>query len=164
MTDITINNSDGDAEAANTDGFDIGDSTGVTITGATVYNQDDCLAVNSGTSIIFSGGYCSGGHGLSIGSVGGRSDNVVSDVTIESSSVVDSQNGVRIKTVYDATGSVKGVTYSDITLSGITKYGIVIEQDYENGSPTGTPTTGVPVSPLRPQSDWETNLSYRSRV
>lgn len=56
--------------------------------------------------------------------------------------------GVRIKTVYDATGSVTGVTYKDITLSGITDYGIVIEQDYENGSPTGTPTTGVPITDL----------------
>jgi polygalacturonase len=35
---------------------------------------------------------------------------------------------VRIKTVYGATGSVSGVTYSGITLSNITKYGIVIEQ------------------------------------
>lgn len=56
--------------------------------------------------------------------------------------------GVRIKTVYDATGSVNNVTYKDITLSGITKYGIVIEQDYENGSPTGTPTAGVPITDL----------------
>lgn len=62
--------------------------------------------------------------------------------------VSNSQNGVRIKTVSGATGSVSGVTYSDITLSGITFYGIVIEQDYENGSPTGTPTTGVPISDL----------------
>ncbi len=80
--------------------------------------------------------------------MGGRSDNTVEDVTIESSTVKDSQNGVRIKTVYDATGTVKSVTYKDITLSGITKYGIVIEQDYENGSPTGTPTTGVPITDL----------------
>lgn len=42
----------------------------------------------------------------------------------------------------------QGVTYKDITLSGITKYGIVIEQDYENGSPTGTATTGVPITGL----------------
>ena len=34
------------------------------------------------------------------------------------------------------------------TLSGITEYGIVIKQDYENGSPTGTPTTGVPITGL----------------
>jgi galacturan 1,4-alpha-galacturonidase len=109
--------------------------------------------------------------GLSIGSVGGRSDNTVQTVTISSSTVKNSENGVRIKTVYGATGSVSGVTYKDITLSGITKYGIVIEQDYEvcqipshhqkkkkkntmlsenpqNGSPTGTPTTGVPITGL----------------
>ena len=80
--------------------------------------------------------------------MGGRSDNTVSGVTITASSISNSQNGVRIKTVYDATGSVSNVTYSDITLSGITNYGIVIEQDYENGSPTGTPTTGVPITDL----------------
>ena len=40
------------------------------------------------------------------------------------------------------------VTYKEITLSNIAKYGIVIEQDYENGSPTGTPTTGVPITAL----------------
>ena len=47
--DITINNIDGDTLGANTDGFDIGSSTEITITGANVYNQDDCVAVNSGT-------------------------------------------------------------------------------------------------------------------
>ena len=51
VTDMTIDNSDGDTDdlGANTDGFDIGDSTSVVITGANVYNQDDCVAVNSGT-------------------------------------------------------------------------------------------------------------------
>jgi galacturan 1,4-alpha-galacturonidase len=72
----------------------------------------------------------------------------VKTVTISSSTIKDSQNGVRIKTVYGATGSVSGVTYKDITLSGITKYGVVIEQDYQNGSPKGTPTTGVPITGL----------------
>jgi polygalacturonase len=92
------------------------------------------VAVNSGTNYYFTGLSCTGGHGLSIGSVGGRSDNTVSNVTFASSSVSNSQNGVRIKTVYGATGTVSGVTYSGITLSGITNYGVVIEQDYENGS------------------------------
>ncbi|KAI6089041.1 endopolygalacturonase [Hypoxylon rubiginosum] len=149
LQDVTIDNSDGDSAGGhNTDAFDVGSSDGVKILGAVVKNQDDCLAINSGSNIEFSGGSCSGGHGLSIGSVGGRSDNDVSNVYISSSSISDSQNGVRIKTVYDATGSVNNVTYTDITLSNITKYGIVIEQDYENGSPTGTPTTGVPITDL----------------
>lgn len=150
LSDITIDNkdgdatdSDGDALGHNTDAFDVGDSSDVTISGATIYNQDDCLAINSGTGITFTGGYCSGGHGLSIGSVGGRSDNTVENVVIENSQVVNSMNvsfmrihimtrlirllqGIRIKTVSGATGSVKNITYSGITVSDITDYGIVI--------------------------------------
>ncbi|KAL9618542.1 MAG: hypothetical protein Q9160_006726 [Pyrenula sp. 1 TL-2023] len=152
LSGITIDNSAGDSQGGhNTDAFDVGSSDSVTISGANVKNQDDCLAINSGTNIKFTGGTCSGGHGLSIGSVGGRDDNTVSGVTISDSSISNSQNGVRIKTVYGATGSVSGVTYSNIKLSGITSYGIVIEQDYENGSPTGTPTAGVPITGLTVQ-------------
>lgn len=78
--------------------------------------------------------------------MGGRSDNTVKNVTIQDSTVTDSDNGIRIKTVYDATGSVSDITYSNIQLSKIAKYGIVIQQDYENGSPTGDPSTGVPIT------------------
>ncbi|KAI9708182.1 MAG: Polygalacturonase 1 [Bogoriella megaspora] len=155
ISGVTIDNTAGDAAGSdgkalghNTDAFDIGSSTGVTITGATVKNQDDCVAINSGSDITFTKGSCSGGHGLSIGSVGGRDDNDVSNVIFSDSTVSNSQNGVRIKTVSGATGSVKNVTYSGITLSGITSYGVIVEQDYENGSPTGTPTDGVPVTGL----------------
>ncbi|EME46541.1 glycoside hydrolase family 28 protein [Dothistroma septosporum NZE10] len=155
VKDVTLDNSagdklnsDGDALGHNTDAFDIGSSTGVYISGANVKNQDDCLAINSGTDISFTDGSCSGGHGLSIGSVGGRSDNNVANIYIADNTISDSDNGVRIKTVYDATGSVKNVTYSGITLSNIAKYGIVVEQDYENGSPTGSPTSGVPITDL----------------
>nr|Q5B508.2 RecName: Full=Endopolygalacturonase B; AltName: Full=Pectinase B; AltName: Full=Polygalacturonase B; Flags: Precursor [Aspergillus nidulans FGSC A4]ABF50868.1 endo-polygalacturonase [Aspergillus nidulans] len=148
ISDVTIDNSAGTSKGHNTDAFDIGSSTYITIDGATVYNQDDCIAINSGEHITFTNGYCSGGHGLSIGSVGGRSDNTVKSVTISNSKVVDSQNGVRIKTVYKATGSVTDVTFQDIELSGITKYGLIVEQDYENGSPTGTPTNGVEVEDI----------------
>jgi galacturan 1,4-alpha-galacturonidase len=147
--DVTLDNSLGDSEGGhNTDAFDVGSSDGVYISGANVKNQDDCLAINSGTNITFTGGTCSGGHGLSIGSVGGRSDNTVKTVRILNSQVTDSDNGIRIKTVYGATGSVSDVQYDSITLSNIAKYGIVIEQDYENGSPTGTPTDGVPITDL----------------
>ena len=55
---------------------------------------------------------------------------------------------MRIKTVNGATGSVTNVTYKDITLSNISEYGIVVEQNYENGSAEGTPTTGVPITNL----------------
>jgi polygalacturonase len=52
VSGVTIDGTAGNSLGANTDGFDIGSSTGVTITGANVANQDDCVAVNSGTVSI----------------------------------------------------------------------------------------------------------------
>ncbi|KAI1195509.1 glycoside hydrolase family 28 protein [Nemania serpens] len=149
VTNMVIDNSAGDSAGGhNTDAFDIGSSSGITIAGAKVYNQDDCVAVNSGTDITFSGGLCSGGHGLSIGSVGGRDDNTVENVTFKDSTVTKSANGIRIKAVAGATGTIKGVTYSGITLSDITGYGILIEQNYNGGDLHGSPTSGVPITDL----------------
>ncbi|KAI9300121.1 glycoside hydrolase [Cunninghamella echinulata] len=149
ISSINLNNKDGDTKGGhNTDAFDVGSSDDVTISDSTIYNQDDCLAVNSGTNIKFLRNYCSGGHGISIGSVGGRSNNVVNGVLVDGCSIVDSDNGIRIKTVYKATGSVENITYQHITLKNIQKNGIVIQGDYENGSPTGTPTGGVPIKSL----------------
>lgn len=58
---VSIDNTDGDVTDGghNTDAFDVGSSTGIIINKATVYNQDDCLAINSGEDITFSNGYCS---------------------------------------------------------------------------------------------------------
>ncbi|PSN70854.1 polygalacturonase [Corynespora cassiicola Philippines] len=150
ITDMTIDDSDGDANSLghNTDGFDIGTSSNVIITGAKVYNQDDCVAVNSGTDITFKNGLCSGGHGLSIGSVGGRSSNIVDTVTFSGSTVQSSTNGIRIKASVGKTGEIKGVTYSDITLKSISKYGILIEQNYDGGDLKGTATSGIPITGL----------------
>ena len=78
ISGITIDNRDGDSNGGkNTDAFDVGNSSNVTIQNCTVYNQDDCIAVNSGKNIYFLNNYCYNGHGISIGSVGGRSNNVV---------------------------------------------------------------------------------------
>jgi len=150
ITDVSIDNSDGDVVNGghNTDGFGVSNSNRVTITGANVRNQDDCFAMSSGMNIIFTRGYCSGGHGMSIGSIGGSSNNDVNNVTISSSTVTNSENGIRIKTNYNTTGSVSNVKFQDITLSTISKFGILIRQDYLNLGPTGTPTNGVPIKGL----------------
>ncbi|KUI61229.1 Endopolygalacturonase D [Cytospora mali] len=138
-------NSDGDELGHNTDAFDVSSVDGLYVSSATVYNQDDCVAVNSGSNILFENMYCSGGHGLSIGSV--DSGITISNVTFQDSTVINSQNACRIKT--DAGGSdstVSDITYSNIAVSGITDYAIDVQQDYENGSPTGDPTTGITIS------------------
>jgi len=91
----------------------------------------------------------SGGHGLSIGSVGGRDDNTVDTVTIESSTVTDSANGIRIKTVSGATGTVSGVDLQVHYHVWNHRLWYRYRQDYENGSShLETPTDGVPITDL----------------
>ncbi|KAJ3172007.1 hypothetical protein HDU88_006819 [Geranomyces variabilis] len=146
----THDNAAGDnAGGHNTDSMDIGASTNVVVSGAKFHSQDDCVAVNSGVGITFTGGSCIGGHGLSIGSVGkadSAAKNTVKNVVFADSTVANSQNGLRIKTIAGGKGSVSAITYRNIKLSNISKYGITIQQDYLNGGPTGKPTTGVPIS------------------
>ena len=57
--------SDGKAAGHNTDGFDCS-TTDLTIEDSVIMNQDDCLAINKGSNIVFQGNTCSGGHGISI--------------------------------------------------------------------------------------------------
>lgn len=155
LTRLHLDNSAGDAPNAasgglpaahNSDGFGIASCDGVTLTDSSVRNQDDCVAVTSGSRIAVRGMHCRGGHGLSVGSVGGKANNTVEGVLFADSRVVDSENGCRIKTNSGAaSGSVRDVTYRNITLSGISKYGIDLQQDYLNAGPTGMPTNGVRV-------------------
>ncbi len=132
FNNVRIDNSAGDAggKGDNTNGFDVGFSTSVHIAGAWVYTQDDCLAINSGSDIAFTGGTCAGPtHGFSIGSVGGSTHNNISSIMISDSKVSGGDNGILIKTVQGAKGSSSGVTFSDIELEDIQQYGIVIVQD-----------------------------------
>ena len=166
MNGVTVNNKDGDSKGGhNTDAFDVGDSSQITISGATVYNQDDCLAVNSGTDITFTGGYCSGGHGLSIGSVGGRDNNVVDtefeievptdisldlDVFSSSVEVKEVRGRQRIHTfsggvdIGDAWGSLDIETFSGgITASLGNSVGGRLDFDSFSGSPSWTPISVI---------------------
>ncbi|CAN9197847.1 unnamed protein product [Alternaria alternata] len=155
---MTIDNKSGNSLPANkmphnTDGFDIGASSNIVIDGAIVDNQDDCVAINSGTGITFQNGQCNGGHGLSVGSVGHGSStasNTVSNVQFLNNKISNSSNGIRVKSFVDGKGSIDKVTYKGITLSGITKYGILIEQNYNGGDlpKNVAPGTGVPITGL----------------
>jgi len=146
VSGVTVDNSAGKPLGRNTDCFDVS-ASGVTLTGNTCKNQDDCLAIKSGSNIKFSSNYCSGGHGISIGSV--ASGHTVGNVTISNNIVTNSANGLRIKTVYGATdASATNIVYAGNKVSGISQYGIIIEQDYENGKPKGTPSNGVTLGPV----------------
>ncbi|KAI0030874.1 endo-polygalacturonase PG1 [Vararia minispora EC-137] len=151
MSDLTIDNSAGDApnsqsggKAAghNTDGFDTSKND-LTIQNSVVMNQDDCLAINKGSNLLFTGNTCSGGHGISVGSI--SSSVTVSNVTITNNKVTNSMQALRIKTKASASSStVSGITYSGNTASGITDFGVLIDQSYP--STLGTPGSGVKLS------------------
>jgi polygalacturonase len=79
---ITLDNSAGYAPNAvskglpaahNSDGFGVASCNDTTIRDSVVINQDDCVAVTSGHRITVNNMWCNGSHGLSIGSVGGKS-------------------------------------------------------------------------------------------
>lgn len=140
------NRSNGLAAAHNSDGFDVSSSTNFTIRDSVVINQDDCVAVTSGDNVRVDNMYCDGGHGLSIGSVGGKSNNNVTNISFTNSVVLNSQNGLRIKSNSNTTGYINNIVYRNITVSNIDIYGIDVQQDYLNGGPTGSPTNGVIIS------------------
>jgi polygalacturonase len=56
--------------------------------------------------------------------------------------------GIRVKASVGDTGTINKVTYNKITLSSISKYGILIEQNYDGGDLKGTAGTGIPITGL----------------
>ncbi|EGZ14681.1 polygalacturonase [Phytophthora sojae] len=156
-TGLTLDSKAGNGVATNTDGFDLSCNDHITITGNTIYNQDDCLAMQSSTNTIFSKNYCYNSHGISIGSLGGNTvdkTTTVQGLTAEGNHIIDSDNGLRIKTIIGLKGLVTDVKFIDNDLSNV-KNGVVVRADYskQQGGYTGAPTsqaqiTGVTVSGL----------------
>uniref|UniRef100_A0A0K3CL33 endo-polygalacturonase n=1 Tax=Rhodotorula toruloides TaxID=5286 RepID=A0A0K3CL33_RHOTO len=144
MSNIVVDVKAGASLGHNTDAFDISSAKDLTIDGAAVNNQDDCVAINDGTGITIQNSVCTGGHGISVGSI--RTGKHVSNVVIKCV-IVDNDNGLRIKTYVGATdASVSNVQYIGNTVTNAKKYGVVIEQDYTNDGATGKATNGVPIN------------------
>ncbi|TFY82768.1 hypothetical protein EWM64_g1244 [Hericium alpestre] len=159
LGDKPNSNSDGKAAGHNTDAFDAS-TTHLTIEDSTIMNQDDCLAINKGSNIIFQRNTCSGGHGISIGSI--SSDAKVSDITIRDNTITNNDQALRIKTKASATdASVTNVTYSGNTGTGLRRFGVIIDQSYPDT--LGTPGTGVKISGINFVGS-ETSLSVNSKA
>lgn len=152
LTKLTLDSSAGDGLAKNTDGFDLSYNSGVTISNNNIKNQDDCLAMQSSTNTVFSGNSCTGGHGISIGSIGGDTadaSDTVSGLVVADNKIINSVNGLRIKTIIGLKGLVTGVTYSNNVLTNV-KNAIVVHSDYSKskGGYTGSPTSAVAIKDI----------------
>ncbi|KAL5485139.1 hypothetical protein ACEPAI_7781 [Sanghuangporus weigelae] len=146
-------NSDGDPAGHNADGFDDASATDLTIEKSIVENQDDCLAINRGSNIVFTGNTCSGGHGISVGSI--SSDVTVNGIVITDNTITDNDQAVRIKMDADASDStVANISYSGNKATGMRRFGVLIDQSYPDK--LGTPRTGVIVSDVSFVGDMNT--------
>ncbi|KAJ6504620.1 glycoside hydrolase family 28 protein [Mycena vitilis] len=130
------------AIAKNTDGFDVGSSTFVTIRNTTVVNQDDCVALKPGSNFAtVTGITCSGSHGLSVGSLG-NSPGVIDSVTnafLGPATMINSAKAVGIK-LHEGGSTHGSAKVSNVTWSGITvqncDYAIQIQSCYDAADTT----------------------------
>ncbi|KAJ3971656.1 glycoside hydrolase family 28 protein [Lentinula raphanica] len=124
----------------NTDGFDIGPASQVTISNVIVDNQDDCVALKGGANFVtVTDISCSGSHGLSIGSLGeGTSGNTVTNIFVSGATMSSSTKATGIKLWDGSSGhgvaTVSNVTFNDITVDS-SDYAAQIQVCYES---TGT--------------------------
>jgi hypothetical protein len=139
-SDISVTNtimdaySETDSFPFNTDGFDV-TATDVTITNSVIYNGDDAIAIQSGSSnVLFQKatiGYQS--HGLSIGSLGEDQSQYarVSNIVFDDISVISAVYGARFKSWLGGQGLASNVTWSNIRVYNVT-FPIFVTQTYFN--------------------------------
>ncbi|CAI5733529.1 unnamed protein product [Hyaloperonospora brassicae] len=150
ISGLTIDSSAGDGIAENTDGFDLSKNEGVTITGNTIHNQDDCLAMQSSTNTVFSYNTCYNTHGISIGSLGGNAvdaSTTVRGLTVEGNTIVNSDNGLRIKTLIGLKGLVTDVKYINNKVQNV-RNAVSLHSNYHKGMGrySGPPTSQVQIT------------------
>lgn len=119
--DLTLDAvSESENEPKNTDGFDIGESTQVTMTNLDITNDDDCIAFKPGCNgVSVDTITCTGSHGISVGSLGKSSDDIVQNIYVENANMIDSTKAAGIKT-YPSGGDHGVSTVTNVTFTGFT--------------------------------------------
>ncbi|KAL6205416.1 hypothetical protein ACLB2K_022676 [Fragaria x ananassa] len=126
-------------DSPNTDGIKIGESSNIQIHDSVIATGDDCLAfLPDSRNISVTRIHCGPGHGISLGSISSKS---ITGLSVTNSSLVGTQNGVRIKTKSPSQpGSVSNVTFQHIQMDKVDNP-IVIDQQYCPGSGCTAPKT-----------------------
>nr|XP_043618385.1 polygalacturonase At1g48100 [Erigeron canadensis] len=134
-------------DSPNTDGIHLQNSQDVSIHSSKLACGDDCVSIQTGCSgVSIQNVDCGPGHGISIGSLGKDGTKAcVSNVTVRDTKIHDTMTGVRIKTWQGGSGSVQGVTFSNIQVSQV-KTPIIIDQYYCDGGKCDNKTSAVSVS------------------
>ncbi|CAL4963836.1 unnamed protein product [Urochloa decumbens] len=135
------------ASSPNTDGVHVENTTAVQILNSRIYNGDDCVSIGAGCSDVrVENVTCGHGHGISIGSLGARGTRAcVSNVTVRNARILDSDNGLRIKTWQGGAGAVSAVEFAGVQLRNVRNC-IVIDQYYCLGSGCANQSSAVRVA------------------
>ncbi|KAJ1393359.1 Pectin lyase fold/virulence factor [Sesbania bispinosa] len=133
----------------NTDGIHIENTNDVKIYNSVISNGDDCVSIGSGCyDVDIKNITCGPGHGISIGSLGNHNSRAcVSNITVRDSMIKVTDNGVRIKTWQGGSGSVSGVTFSNIHMVNV-RNPIIIDQFYCLTKECSNKTSAVFVSDI----------------
>ncbi|KAM0932820.1 putative endo-polygalacturonase [Dioscorea sansibarensis] len=118
-------------DSPNTDGIHISNSSNITIQNVQIGTGDDCISiVNASYNIKMKNIDCGPGHGISIGSLG--KDNslaVVTGVVVDTATLTDTTNGLRIKTWQGGSGYVRAVRFENVKMNDVANP-IIIDQFY----------------------------------
>ena len=122
----------------NTDGFDTGECSHVTISNTHVTNGDDCVSFKNGSNYITVNNItCIGSHGLSVGSLGNEPErhHIVTNVYVSDAKMINCSLATRIKFFPGGPshGSVfvSNVTYKDVTIDNC-DYALQVDNCYES--------------------------------
>ncbi|OAY79457.1 Polygalacturonase QRT2, partial [Ananas comosus] len=118
-------------DSPNTDGILVADSHHVQIQWTTIGTGDDCIAILSGSSDVnITGITCGPGHGISVGSLGGRGETAkVERIHVSYCNIFQALTGARIKTWQGGAGYAKEITFKNINMSSV-QTPIDIDQNY----------------------------------
>jgi galacturan 1,4-alpha-galacturonidase len=122
----------------------------ITITGARVTNDDDCVAFKPGANYVtVTDITCTGSHGLSVGSLGNKhgTTDTVSNIYVDGAVMTNSTKatGIKLYPAGDSHGSavVKNVTFANVVVDN-SDYAFQIQSCYNEDASycTATPSTG----------------------
>ncbi|KAL6850078.1 hypothetical protein ACP4OV_020705 [Aristida adscensionis] len=135
------------ATSPNTDGVHVENTTAVEILNSRIFNGDDCVSIGAGCSAVHVENVtCGHGHGISIGSLGVHGTRAcVSNVTVRNARILDSDNGVRIKTWQGGAGAVSAVEFAGVQMRNVRNC-IVIDQYYCLGAGCANQSSAVRVA------------------